>query len=267
MNKPPETPAENLPDDQRADGFYLFQERLIDGLYLRQPGPEDEDRVDLLRSVCGIGPFRILELGAGGGQTAFLTACRGHSVTALEAEPRFVDHAMTLVPDVQHGELKPLVGDFLTVPLEGPFDLVTYWDGFGTGQDEAQRRLLMRISGWLAADGRALIDIYNPVHAIRQEGREMIFGAARRRYEYDAFGNRWVDTWWHEDRPEDCRTQTLRCYSPADLRLLLAGTGLFLDDVILGGSIDHDARVYHKTAPELAAAIWYTAILRPEDRS
>jgi len=42
------------------------------------------------------------------------------------------------------------------VDIGGPFDAVCYWDGFGIGDDQDQRRLLRRIAGWLAPDGRAL---------------------------------------------------------------------------------------------------------------
>ena len=40
-----------------------------------------------------------------------------------------------------------------------------------------------------------------------------------------------TDTWWRVDRPEERISQVLRCYTPADLRLLLDGTGLRLDAI------------------------------------
>jgi hypothetical protein len=40
-----------------------------------------------------------------------------------------------------------------------------------------------------------------------------------------------VGTWWETARPEQRISQRLRCYTPADLALLLTGTGLRLDAV------------------------------------
>jgi len=39
---------------------------------------------------------------------------------------------------------------------------------------------------------------------------------------------RYTDTWWEQDQPGQRHTQTGRCYTPADFRLLLEGTGLTL---------------------------------------
>jgi hypothetical protein len=40
-----------------------------------------------------------------------------------------------------------------------------------------------------------------------------------------------VEDMWREGHEDDVVSQSLRCYSPADLRLLLAGTGLELSAV------------------------------------
>ena len=45
------------------------------------------------------------------------------------------------------------------------------------------------------------------------------------------------------------RCRSLRCYSPADLRLLLEDTGLRLREVRPGGHWDPDARVYTPQVP------------------
>ena len=44
-----------------------------------------------------------------------------------------------------------------------------------------------------------------------------------------------VDTWWEAEHPEQRISQTIRCYTPADLALLTAGTGLVLDRITVGG--------------------------------
>lgn len=61
---------------------------------------------------------------------------------------------------------------------------------------------------------------------------------------------------------EEAFTQSLRWYSPADLRLLLSGTGLGLAEVWPGGSYDPEAGVYRAEAP-LHECMSYVAVLHP----
>ncbi|MDT5028047.1 MAG: hypothetical protein QOE61_4473 [Micromonosporaceae bacterium] len=44
-----------------------------------------------------------------------------------------------------------------------------------------------------------------------------------------------VDTWWPASNPEQKISQQLRCYTPADLSLLLESTGLALTTIAAGG--------------------------------
>ncbi len=53
----------------------------------------------------------------------------------------------------------------------------------------------------------------------------------------------------------------LRCYSPADLRLLLEGTGLQLVKVESGGMVDYERGQFVATVP-LEQAMWYVAVLQ-----
>lgn len=247
---------------RRVEGFYRHQDLVLDGLYQRPVKQSDHDKTALIEELCGAEPKKVLELGAGGGQCAFATAERGHDVTAVELVPEFAEHGNSLAKDLSNGSLVVLCEDFYALEINDVFDVVVYWDGFGVGTDKEQRHLLRRIAGWLSEDGIALIDIYTPWNAIRLIDEEMTFGDAQRQYGYDAEGNRWLDTWWRSDQPADKATQSLRCYSPADLLLLLEGTGLELAGITLGGHWDADAKVYHEAAAELGLAIWYTAQLR-----
>lgn len=43
-----------------------------------------------------------------------------------------------------------------------------------------------------------------------------------------------VDTWWEAGHEDAAITQLIRCYSPADLSLLLDGTGLTLQHITVG---------------------------------
>ena len=87
----------------------------------------------------------------------------------------------------------------------------------------------------------------------------MRFAGAVRRYGFDADGCRLTDTWWPADDPSAAVTQSLRCYSPADLRLLLQGTGLRLDDLEPGGAVVDGAFV---AQVPLGHAMNYCATLR-----
>ncbi len=213
--------------------FYALQSRWTANL---PTGDDDIARLQAIHRHAGSGPHRILELGAGGGQSAFLAATVGHDVTAIELVAERAARARALAANAR--TLTVLEGSFYDVPIDGAFDLVLYWDGFGVGDDADQRVLLRRIANWLAPHGSALIDVYSPWFAAASVGREMAFDGARRRYDYEAEGNRWLDTWWPEDAPEQALTQSLRCYAPADFRLLLEGTGLELQGVDPGAGPD-----------------------------
>lgn len=201
--------------------------------------PTSEDNIARLGAIhrhAGPGPHRILELGAGGGESALLAATVGHDVTAVELVSERASRAKALAKNAR--SLEVIEGSFYDVELEGSFDLIVYWDGFGVGDDEDQRLLLTRIRGWLAPHGSALIDVYSPWFAAASVGREMAFEGARRRYDFEPEGNRWLDTWWPEEAPEQALTQSLRCYAPSDFRLLLDGTGLELQGVDPGSGPD-----------------------------
>ena len=48
---------------------------------------------------------------------------------------------------------------------------------------------------------------------------------------FDAEGSRMTERMWRAGQEDSAVTQALRCYSPADLRLLVEGTGINLDSV------------------------------------
>ena len=229
-----------------ADSITKFDEALV-------------DKVELNSDVKG--RLKILELGGGLGLFAVAAAKRGHDVTVIELVPSAVKqiHKLALEHDVAE-KMTIIQGDFYEVDLSNDFDVVCYWDGFGVGSDDDQKLLLQRIDKWLLPSGVALIDIYTPWYWAKVSGREMKIGEdSYRRYGFDAEGCRMLDTWWSND--SDKVTQSLRCYSPADLKMLLSGTSLFLHSTKPGGEMDYDKWVFTENVP-LERAMTFLAVLR-----
>jgi len=236
--------------------FYARQDDWS-SVYQGQTQPHHHERATLIPRLASPPPGRVLELGAGGGQHAAATADAGYTVTAVEIQPGAAANARRLA-ETRPG-LSVIEGDFYVAEIPGPFDVVTYWDGFGIGSDADQQRLLKRIAAWLSPDGVALVDTYTPWYAAQSAGHGWPVGEAHREYGFDAEGCRWLDTW---RRGEETVTQSLRCYSPADLRLLLHGTGLTMEALEPGGGMDWDARSWQPRAA-LSKAMSFTAVLRP----
>jgi SAM-dependent methyltransferase len=203
------------------------------------------ERVRLIERLCGPGPKRILDLGAGPGRTAAALAEHGHTVVAVELNPTDARYARELFKTQRLGAVTLLEADFYTVDIQGPFDVVTCWQVFGIGSDSDQRRLLRRISQeWLSPDGNVLLDVYNPAGPARDAGKEQhlsplpdVPGSVEmiERCHYDPVQGRWIDEWQPTANPENTLAQTLRCYTPADLLLLLEGTGLCLKYAEING--------------------------------
>jgi SAM-dependent methyltransferase len=197
--------------------------------------PKERDpRVDAVARHAGSASLRILELGSGTGTTAAALASAGHDVIAIELLGELAAHTQELAAVVSGGSLRAIAGDFYTTEPPGKFDVVAYFDGFGIGSEDDQRRLLRRIAGWLVPGGCALIDVLVPWYWASHAGTEEEFPTASGvRYldGFDAEGCRMTERMWRLGYEDDAVTQSLRCYSPADLRLLLEGTGLSLRDV------------------------------------
>lgn len=244
--------------------FYARQDELC-GVYTGATSPQqqDRDRAERITALLDGHTGRVLELGAGGGLSALAAAQRGHEVTAIELVAHAATHARRLIPDAAPGTLRILEGSFYTAELAEQFDVVCYWDGFGVGTDEEQQHLLRRIAGWLKPSGRALIDINTPWYWAKVAGQRMTTATFCREYGFDADGCRMLDHWWAPEREEERVTQSLRCYSPHDLRILIQDTGLALEHVVAGGAVDYAANVYHPQVP-LRQAMQYCAYLRPQ---
>ncbi len=239
--------------------FYTKQNQWS-GVYEEASNEGHRLKAAWIEELVGSDQKRILELGAGGGQVAAAMAELGHEVVAVEQAPTLAAHIQKLAATLPVGQLTVVQGDFYSVAVTGPFDVVCYYDGFGVGTDAEQRHLLQRIATWLTPIGNALIEIYTPWYAASVDGRGWTVGKAERRYNFDADGCRWLDTWWPLGHPEQAVQQSTRCYSPADLRLLVEPTGLQLQHIKPGGTMDWEQRKWLPAAP-LGKALSYLAQL------
>jgi SAM-dependent methyltransferase len=241
--------------------FYKEQYRITEGM-ADIITKFDEALVDKVESNSSVNrPLKILELGGGLGLFAVAAAKRGHDVTVIELVPSAVEniHKLATEHDVEE-KMTIIQDDFYNVDSPNDFDVVCYWDGFGIGSDDDQKLLLKRIDNWLLPTGVALIDIYTPWYWAKVSGQEMKIGEnSYRRYGFDAEGCRMLDTWWTSDSDEV--TQSLRCYSPADLNMLLTGTCLFLHSTNPGGEMNYDQWVFTENVP-LERAMTFLAVLK-----
>lgn len=229
----------------------------------------DHRRVQILQSMCGSAKT-VLELGSGYGNTAAVTADAGFEVVANELSER-IEFSKKFAEQELKGPLKFIKGDFYTTDLGGPYDAVVYWNGFGIGSDEDQRKLLLRIANeWLSPSGKALIDIGNPFVRASWSGDEEHKDAKpelgyehtiEARTDYDPIHNRFIDTWWEEGNESEKLTQTLRNYSPADLQLLLEGTGLELETILVDNEPLDLTRTYAHYQKLLKEEQEYVAVL------
>ena len=191
--------------------------------------PHHEERAQAIQRLTGLDAARVLELGAGAGGSAVATAELGHAVTAVELSPVRARFAAELADERGAEGLQVVQGDFMTVGLSTAYDVVVMWNGFGIGDDDFQRAMLRRIHDeWLAPDGWVVLDVFNPAAWCRWAGEDAVDEetGVRQRVDFDVVGSRFLDSWWFDGPDAEPATQSVRCYSPADLRLLVEPTGL-----------------------------------------
>ena len=249
--------------------FYTKQNEWL-GVYLTDVEAMHRQRAIKLLSLLSDSHARVLELGAGGGQTAValaLLADELHCTTVELLEPS-VQHARKLAAaNFVQGQIQALQADFYAVDLPSDgFDLIAYFDSFGIGEDADQRRLLRRIWHWLdkrQSRSRVLIEVGMPTFwASKARGKTMQIADVCRRYEFDPIGSRLLDYWYPVGQENAAHYQSLRCYTPADLRLLLEGTGLQLLDCLPNGRVDYERMEFVADGVPLADCMTYYAIMQ-----
>lgn len=206
----------------------------------------DHARVETVRRLTGRAAGRLLDLGSSYGNTAAAFALAGWQVTGVEISDRihFADRHLDAVAETSNaGSLTYTRGDFTAMAWEEPFDVITYWNGFGIGSDLDQRHLLDQIASWLQPDGHLVLDVFNPTRWITWAGDQSHRDAApelgypysvTEHTDYDPVNARFIDTWRRDDTNVEI-TQSQRCYAPADLALLVEPTQMKLLTVELDG--------------------------------
>ncbi|MCH2021729.1 MAG: class I SAM-dependent methyltransferase [Saprospiraceae bacterium] len=241
--------------------FYTCQNEWF-GVYLVDVEERHRERAKLIHKLSDNSEKMILELGAGGGQTSIALAESGHDVTMIELLESSTNHARKLAEKMKIN-IEIINNDFYRHEFEQQYDLICYFDSFGIGNDNDQRRLLKRIYSWLKPKGCAVIEIGSSLYwGGVARGKSMDLGNCMRQYDFDANNCRLIDQWWRKAYPKNIVNQSLRCYTPADLKLLLEGTGLKLVTIHPGGKIDYEIPEFIENAPLEEAMTFYVKLTK-----
>lgn len=256
---------------QWVKDFYSKQNQWL-GIYLGEVEPLHHERARLIDELWRARNAAnksenlpddlpcVLELGAGGGQTAVALAQLGYALTTVELLPDSVAHTIKLANEYTL-DIQALIADFYEVNLPASrFDIIAYFDSFGIGTDADQRLLLSRIARWLKADGAsvAVIEIGATwFWATTAKGQSMDLGSCQRTYDFDPEQSRLLDHWALHSAPDEVFSQSLRCYTPADLRLLAEGTGLRLCGLKAGGRVNYSTLSYQAEGVDLGDCMTY----------
>ncbi len=240
--------------------FYQKQNEWSD-IYYRPVGESEYDKIRFIDSLL-IGKGKgILELGCGGGQFALAAARAGYQVTALDINEDFIQFAQSQNKDIPESRLRYIVADFMQYIDPSHFDLICYWDGFGIGDDRQQKELLKKMINWLKPKGVILLEVFTPWYwSSISVGKSWKVSNATRLYEYDPYENRLLDHWWETGKESSRITQSIRCYAPVDIELLLSDTGFEIKQIKPGGAVDYNTGEYSPDVP-LNKAMSYIAVI------
>jgi len=230
-------------------------------IYYRPVGEGEFERIRFIRSLTHPKGKKMLELGCGGGQFAIAASKVGYQVTALDVNADFIKFARSQSKDIPESNLKFIVTDFFQEFDLGQFDFICYWDGFGIGSDSQQKILLQKMIGMLKPNGVILLEIFTPwFWSSAAVGQSWKVSNATRKYDFDAYGNRLFDYWWETGNESSRIYQSIRCYAPVDLELLLGDTGCDIKQIKPGGAIDYSTGEYSPTV-SLVKAMTYIAVI------
>jgi SAM-dependent methyltransferase len=187
---------------------------------------------------------RILDLGCGPGLYTQRLARSGHDVTGVDLSRRSLEHARS---EAEREELRItyLEADYTGVALRGTFDLIllVYFD-LGVLDPLHLERLLERVRGWLAEDGRFVFDVLTPASLPDDEDESWAvepagFWAPRphlrlERTQLHEPGNLLLDETVvvTEDGPPRVYRVWERRYAPEDIEVLLRSAGFTVEGMV-----------------------------------
>jgi SAM-dependent methyltransferase len=183
-------------------------------------------------------PMKILDLACGFGRHANRLAALGHSVTAVDYMPGFLEMArqdaseMSVQVDYRQGDMRQI--DF-----DGLFDRVMLlFTSFGYFEDRGNEQVLRNMARALKPGGRLMFDIANrdvflkdlPPADVIEKGRDLLIN----RFSFDALTGRFhnrrilIRDGVRKDKPF-----SIRLYNANEIQALLERAGL-VDIRILG---------------------------------
>lgn len=172
----------------------------------------------------------VLDLGCGHGRIANGLAKRGADVTGIDVLPLFLERARLdaakagVTVNYRNGDMRELADI-------GPFDAAILWFySFGYHSDEDNLKVLQGVSRALKPGGRLLIDQYNTSALARAGDRFTVLDLGDSLLMQKPIWELETGRWGAERivvRGGTIRRSrfTCRCYSPNELKTMLAGTG------------------------------------------
>ncbi len=147
----PHDPRRFYEDDYRVSYKGTWQPR---AKHVLRAGRVALDRHRKIRPLLAGQSLRVLDVGSGGGEFAYLLASLGHRVTGVEPNRGYAQYSVdTYGLDVQPGFIQDA-----KLPAFG-FGLITIWHVLEHTEDPAD--VLGRLRGLLSADGRLVVEVPN----------------------------------------------------------------------------------------------------------
>lgn len=204
--------------------------------------------VDFIASTLDLAKgARVLDLACGFGRHAIGMAGRGHVVTGLDFNQRYLDIAAGEAKRAGV-EIAWMKGDMRKLAFDASFDAVySYFTSFGYFEDDENEQVMAGVTRALRPGGKLLMEMLNRdyvlVHPEQRTWHQREDGALlMEEVKLDLETSRVVSRQMLIDPkggPEVIRSYDLRAYTCGELRAMMGRHGLTVDEV--WGGIDRSA--------------------------